>query len=79
MSAPDLDDQGTIGAIEHVLLPEAWPEHKIEVQRDSDGHEVTIRDSEHDMVWESGWSPGHAIGDTLVCALEDAPVLGSAP
>jgi hypothetical protein len=77
MAAPDLADHGIIGAIEHVLLPEAWPEHSIEVRRHPLGHEVFIRDSERDCVWSSGWVPGGALGQTLVHALEAAPVRGN--
>jgi hypothetical protein len=76
---PDLDDAGTIGAIEHVLLPEAWPEHSIEVRRHSLGHEVFLRRTIGAVTWSSGWVPGHAVGQTLVHALEAAPERRSDP
>jgi hypothetical protein len=70
---PDLDNPATLGCIEHVLLPAAWPEHSIEVRRHLLGHEVFIRDSERDCVWSSGWVPGGAIGQTLLAAMDASP------
>lgn len=78
-AAYDLDDAPTIGAIEHVLLPAAWPEHSIDVRRHTLGHEVFIREDHGGCVWSSGWVPGHAIGQTLVHALEAAHAREPAP
>lgn len=75
-AAYDLDDAPTIGAIEHVLLPAAWPEHSIEVRRHPLGHEVFVRAHARggwgEVAWSSGWVAGHELGKTLVHALEAA-------
>jgi hypothetical protein len=69
---PDMDHLGTIGCIEHGMLPAAWgPDCAIEVHRTKDDHRVTVFDSTG-SVWSSGWLPGSVPAKGLVLCLEAA-------
>jgi hypothetical protein len=69
---PDIDHAGTLGCLEHGMLPAAWgPDCAIEVHRTKDDHRVTVFDSTG-SVWSSGWLPGSVPAKGLVLCLEAA-------